>query len=376
MRVQSNQRRLKSSQFKYSDDLSATKPKVHPRVLNYPNRRNESRSLIMSICHPSDTSSSTFTTHSEPPTSNCVVLNDGDQIDLTRLTVEELNQLQCREEPAFAQKIGLTPKGSTIRTAVIRQAYETICATLDELSRRKVVGQTLSMGMDRRYTQFVLEQLASQSKMGIDGGVFELGFGSGIFLQAASQVGHRIGGLEVASQLFDDAKTRLPASYHGNLWLGDFCSIDFDDQYESYSLAYWNDVFEHIPVDEISDYLTKLYRLLKPGGKLITITPNWHMRPSDVTSTFLPSRTEAVGFHLKEYKLREVRQLLLESGFETVHTPQYISSTRYYFSNAFDLTFFKASLEPMLEFLPFKLAVQMCRRFGLSCTVATKGKPR
>lgn len=330
----------------------------------------------MTICHPTDSSLSFLSSQSETPKSNCVVLNDGVQIDLSRLSVEELTQLQCHEEPAFAKKIGLTLKGSHQRTAVIRQAYETICATLDELSRRKVAGQTLSMGMDRRYTQFLLEQLASQCRLGIDGGVFELGFGSGIFLQAASQVGHRIGGLEVASQLFDDAKTRLPAGDHGNLWLGNFCSIDFGDQYESYSLAYWNDVFEHIPVDEISDYLTKLYQLLKPGGKLITITPNWHMRPSDVTSTFLPSRSDAVGFHLKEYTLREVRQLLLESGFETVHTPQYIGSKRYFFSNTFDVTFFKASLEPMLEFLPFKLAVQMCRRFGLSCTVATKGNPR
>ena len=328
----------------------------------------------MSTCHHSDNSLGFLSSPVEDFTKNCVVLNDGNRVDLSCLSVDELRQLQCSEEPAFAKKIGLTSKGSQERTSIIREAYETICTTLDELSRRKVAGQTLSMGMDRRYTQFVLEQLETQSRLGIDGGVFELGFGSGIFLQAASEAGHRIGGLEVASQLFDDAKTRLPASDHGNLWLGDFCSIVFDDQYESYSLAYWNDVFEHIPVDEISDYLKKLYRLLKPGGKLITITPNWHMRPSDVTSTFMPFRTEAVGFHLKEYTLREVRQLLLDSGFETVKTPQYISAKRYFFSNTFDVTGLKASLEPMLELLPFKLAVQMCRRFGLSCTVATKGQ--
>ena len=327
----------------------------------------------MSTCHDSDKLLGFSSSAVEDYTTNCVVLNNGNQIDLSRLSEAELTQLQYLEEPAFAKKIGLTSKGSQERTAIIREAYETICATLDELSRRKVSGQTLSMGMDRRYTQFVLEQLASQSSKGIDGGVFELGFGSGIFLQAASEAGHRIGGLEVASQLFDDAKAKLPASDHSNLWLGDFCSIDFGNQYESFSLAYWNDVFEHIPVDEISDYLTKLYRLLKPGGKLITITPNWHMRPSDVTSTFMPSRTEAVGFHLKEYTLREVRQLLLKSGFETVQTPQYISAKRYFFSNTFDVTGLKATLEPMLELLPFKLAVQMCRRFGLSCTVATKG---
>ena len=311
-----------------------------------------------------------------PLAMNCVALVDGKHVNLHHLSVEELTQLQITQEPAFAEKIASTKKGSAERTAVIRQAYETICTTLDELSRRKNAGQSLSMGMDRRYTEFVLQQLVAQCKSGKDGGVFELGFGSGIFLQAASQAGHRVGGLEVTSHLFEEAKTKLPVSQQDNLWFGDFCSIDFGNQYESYGLAYWNDVFEHIPVDEISDYLRKLYCLLKPGGKLITITPNWHMRPSDVTCNFRPSRSEAVGFHLKEYTLGEVRQLILDAGFKTVHTPLFITSKQYYFSDTFDLTGLKARMEPILEFLPFKLAVQMCRRFGLSCTIATKGDAR
>ena len=142
----------------------------------------------------------------------------------------------------------------------------------------------------------------------------------------------------------------------------------------SYSVAYWNDVFEHIPVDEISDYLQTLHSLLKPGGKLITITPNWHMRPSDVTDLFLPPRSSAVGFHLKEYTLREVRQLLFAAGFTKIQTPLFISRNAIHMSNAFDITAVKSFLEPLLEWLPFQAAVQACRRLGLSCTVATKGK--
>jgi len=305
--------------------------------------------------------------------SKLVTLLEGEQVQLAELSFDELLQLQCEQEPAFARRIAGTKKASPERAAAIRHAYETVCAILDQMSQRKVAGQTLSMGMDVRYKRFVLDLLAGQRSRGIDGGVFELGFGSGIFLQAASDAGHRVGGLEVSSPLFEETKSKLPVSSHSNLWLGNFCSIDFGSQRESYSLAYWNDVFEHIPVDEIGDYLRALYGLLKPGGKLITITPNWHMRPSDVTALFQPRRTEAIGFHLKEYTLREVRQLLLEAGFTSVRTPLFISPNRFYYSSFCDVTQLKSILEPLLEYLPIQVAIQMCRRFGLNCTVATKG---
>ncbi|MDZ4849862.1 MAG: class I SAM-dependent methyltransferase [Pirellulaceae bacterium] len=332
----------------------------------------------MSICTPSEIATSfnpvlPKADVADSSATNVVVLENGKRVELTALSFDELTQLQCEQEPAFAKRIVATKRGSLERSESIRLAYESICTILDEMSSREVVGQTLSMGMDSRYTRFALEQLEAQRRKGIDGGVFELGFGSGIFLQAASLAGHRVGGLEVTSQLFEEAKAKLPKQDQPNLLLGDFCSIDLRGEQESYSIAYWNDVFEHIPVDEVSEYIQRLYRLLKPGGMLITITPNWHMRPSDVTTLFSASRTEPVGFHLKEYTLGEVRQLLFNAGFETVHTPWFISSRKFYYSSKLDVTGLKSLMEPLLEFLPFKVAVQMCRRFGLSCTIATKG---
>jgi 2-polyprenyl-3-methyl-5-hydroxy-6-metoxy-1,4-benzoquinol methylase len=302
-----------------------------------------------------------------------VVLVDGTQCDLLGLSTSELIQLQAEQEPAFASRIVASPKGSLERSAAVRQAYETVCEVLDEVSNRQAQGQSLSMGMDPRYIRLVLELLGKQKAKGVEGGFFELGFGSGIMLEAAARAGYRVGGLEVAGQLFDEAKNKLPVEHHGNLWLGDFCATDFGNQNNSYGVVYWNDVFEHIPADEISDYLLKLNGLLKPGGKLVTITPNWHMRPSDVTVQFNPPRTTASGFHLKEYTLAEVRKLLLSSGFARVQTPTYISRSAIYLSDMLDITSVKASMEPLLEMLPFKAAVQACRRFGLNCTIATKG---
>ena len=58
--------------------------------------------------------------------------------------------------------------------------------------------------------------------------------------------------------------------------------------------------------------------MLATGGQLLTITPNWHVRPSDVTVAFCPPRTASAGLHLKEYTLGEVRDLLRRAGFRPI----------------------------------------------------------
>lgn len=300
-----------------------------------------------------------------------VVLIDGQRVFLSAYSDAELTRLQYEQEVAFAAAIAASPKNSTQRMETTRHAYQTICEILDEIGVRAGKKNALSMGMDARYIRLVLEILSSQRSRGIGDGIFEVGFGSGLLLKAASDAGHRVAGLEVAPQLLQSARQVLPPTSHSDLLLGDFRSVDLSIHKGKYSLVYWNDVFEHIPVDEISEYLTRIRSLLAPGGKLLTITPNWHMRPSDVTCEFMPPRSEATGFHLKEYTLGEVRKMLLGAGFSTVQTPTYISRKRIWMSSLVDCTFAKAAVEPQLEWLPFKVAVQFCRRFGFNCTLAT-----
>jgi 2-polyprenyl-3-methyl-5-hydroxy-6-metoxy-1,4-benzoquinol methylase len=304
----------------------------------------------------------------EPST---VVLIDGQKIRLSDYSDDQLERLQFDQELAFAAAIKASPKNSQQRVETIRHAYQTVCNILDEISSRRGDSEMLSMGMDARYTRLVLEVLARQRKKSIGDGIFEVGFGSGLMLRAASKAGYRVAGLEVAPQLLQSARQVLPANCHDGLLLGDFRNVDLEKHQGRYSLVYWNDVFEHIPVDEISDYLVRIRSLLAPGGKLLTITPNWHMRPSDVTCVFKPPRTEAIGFHLKEYTLREVNQLLVGAGFSRVQTPTYISRKRIWMPSVGDCTLAKTVFEPMLEWLPFKAAVQCCRRFGFNCTLAT-----
>ncbi len=111
--------------------------------------------------------------------------------------------------------------------------------------------------------------------------------------------------------------------------------------------------------------------MLPPGGQLVTVTPNWHVRPSDVTSLVRPPRTEAQGLHLKEYTLREVRGMLRRAGFAKVATPLVVLPKRFVLCGG-GMIGMKCALEPALEWLPFAAARLACRGFALSCTIATK----
>ena len=301
-----------------------------------------------------------------------VELVDGSSLDLSRLNVSELLDLQWEQETAFADLIKKSRKGTAERTEIIQLAYATVCQILATISAKQGEADFV-MGMDERYKQLVLEQLAELKEIGVNGGLFELGFGSGTLLQAASESGFRVGGLEVAEQLYTNAKQLVPQEDHENLLLGDFLDNDrIESLAGQFSLVYWNDVFEHIPVDEIEDYLAKIHQLLAPDGRLITITPNWYMRPMDVTADHLPVRSTAVGFHLKEYSLSEVCQLLSDAGFASVHTPFFVGRKKIYQAMFPDLTRFKRIVEPALEWVPYSIAVQTCRRFGFCITIATR----
>ncbi|HBE68725.1 MAG TPA: hypothetical protein DDW52_11320 [Planctomycetaceae bacterium] len=303
---------------------------------------------------------------------------DGTQCNIEGWSYHALEQFQCEQEPLFARAIERTRKGSVERADVIRRAYTSICTVLEQMARleseetQENHSAGFSMGMDHRYTDLILELLQEQEASSVPGGLFEVGFSSGVLLSEIANAGYVVGGLEVVQELLDQAKTKLAAEHHDRLLLGDLCKTDLSNHVGRYSVVYWNDVFEHIPVDEISDYLSVIYSLLAPGGKLVTITPNWHMRPSDVTDVFKPPRSEAVGFHLKEYTAGEVCRLVGKAGFRRVETPIFISRSRIYQSRVPVLTRLKNLLEPLLEVMPYAIAVQMCRRFGLNCTIATK----
>jgi SAM-dependent methyltransferase len=227
-------------------------------------------------------------------------------------------------------------------------------------------GHGPAMGYDRRYARLVLELLARRPTDRPR--VFEVGYGCGALLAALPDV--EVAGIEVSPAMHAHACRRLANHRHARLHVGDFLTADLASEVGT-DVVFWNDVLEHLVPDDVPDFLSRIYGLLKPGGYLVTITPNWHMRPNDVTSCFFPPRTTAVGFHLKEYRLREVTALLREAGFRRLATPLLITHKRIVLCGS-GLAGIKCAFEPALEVLPFRAARLLCRALGLSCTIAQR----
>jgi 2-polyprenyl-3-methyl-5-hydroxy-6-metoxy-1,4-benzoquinol methylase len=285
--------------------------------------------------------------------------------NLSALTIEDLVELQWVNERKFAREICDAPKGSSERAQVTARAYDTITAILQH--QQGTTGGHVAMGYNPRYLRLVQNLVRRRQRPR----VFEIGYGSGALLAAMHEQGIEVAGIEVSGSMYRQACDHLPFECRPRLLVGNFLSHDFAADAGTYDLVFWNDVFEHIVPDEIVDFLEKIHSLLAPGGRLVTITPNWHTRPSDVTADFHPPRTEAIGFHLKEYTLREVTRLLQSAGFASVGTPLFVTSSKMFLCGN-GLAALKRSFEPLLEWLPFRAAKLLCRGLGLTCTIARK----
>jgi len=298
-----------------------------------------------------------------------VTLSDGTAADLAGLSPQQLIALQWHEERAFARQILAAAKGSPARAHAIRHAYETVPRIF--VRAWPEAGGTLVMGYHRRQGRLVLDLLAAQRRRGLPASLFEIGFAGGVLLKQASDAGFPVGGIEVSPTLHRAAGRLLGPVCEPCLHLGDFLRCELPASQQPLGVVYWNDVFEHIPPDEILDYLRRIHELLIPGGHLVTITPNWHMRPLDITRAVCAPRTQAAGLHLKEYTLREVTRLLRQAGFRRVAMPL-CATPRQLVRLGKGLAQAKRLFEPGLEFLPYALARLLCRGLALSTTIGTK----
>jgi hypothetical protein len=303
-----------------------------------------------------------------------VTLASGRRLSLEGLSRERLLELQWHEEQEFARDIMAAPKGSIERGAVIRQAYDTICTIL--AAQAAEVGKPLVMGLDRRYVQLVLRLLRAQHEMRHEQpSFFEVGYGCGALVAQVHSHHYPVGGIEVSTVMRQQALELLGERHSPFLLLGDLRQVQLDSLAGPPTLVFWNDVLEHIPPDEIDDYLVKIYELLAPGGALVTITPHWLLRPSDVTGDFCPPRTEARGLHLKEYRLTEIRRLMQRAGFGRIATPLLATRRRLVMCGGGGCLV-KQWIEPWLDRLPVRAAHLICRGLALNATIAWKGADR
>ena len=94
----------------------------------------------------------------------------------------------------------------------------------------------------------------------------------------------------------------------------------------SINLAYSTQLIEHLHPDDAMKQLQNTFKAISPGGYYLCITPNRINGPHDVSRDF---DTIATGFHLKEYTVKELRNLFKLVGFKKVFC--YIGERGWYF---------------------------------------------
>jgi SAM-dependent methyltransferase len=78
-------------------------------------------------------------------------------------------------------------------------------------------------------------------------------------------------------------------------------------------------VIEHLHPGDLGMHVESVRRLLRPGGRYIVCCPHVYAGPADVSRVF--GCDEAAGLHLKEYKWRELVDVLRSAGFDSVFCP-------------------------------------------------------
>ncbi len=114
-----------------------------------------------------------------------------------------------------------------------------------------------------------------------------------------------------AVDISDQHARALPAN--AELVISDGTSIPVPPA--SVDVAFSDQLMEHLHPDDAREQLRNIHRALKPGGVYFCITPNRLYGPSDISAYF---DHEARGFHLREYTMREIREMFLVAGFPTV----------------------------------------------------------
>ena len=73
-------------------------------------------------------------------------------------------------------------------------------------------------------------------------------------------------------------------------------------------------LIEHLHPEDTGNHFELVQRILKPGGKYVFQTPHALSGPYDISKFF---SDVAEGFHLKEWTYREIKTLVLKSGFSS-----------------------------------------------------------
>lgn len=138
-----------------------------------------------------------------------------------------------------------------------------------------------------------------------DKSILDIGSGDGFVIKVLKKIGWTVYGTEVSQRAVDEAKREGVQVFLGQIEDINFGDLKFDYIRMSHSL-------EHLPNPKKS--LKKILYLLKPGGKLIILVPNY----ASPSAIFFKNRWLGLDLprHLYVFTPKTLTKLLEESGFE------------------------------------------------------------
>lgn len=229
-------------------------------------------------------------------------ITNGETVDLVKLSVEELRRLHYEEELCYANLIRGSAPFSAERAALMSKGYEVTFEIIRTIADLTGVGskQLWLFGANNSYVRLaenIVKKVVSEKGCC---NFFEAGVGAGLIISAVSKLrGVNVSGCDVFvnKEYIKD---------HLNVSQGTIYDVLIALKDNSIDVFYWNDVFEHILLDEIDFHIELIRQKLSDRGIIITITPNKLTGPSDITNAFEPKGSASKGFHFCEWTFKEV----------------------------------------------------------------------
>lgn len=137
----------------------------------------------------------------------------------------------------------------------------------------------------------------------------EIGPGDCSLSLTVSEFTNKTFAVDVSNEITKDLNT--PSNF--SLIISDGSSIPLPDS--SIDVVFSNQLMEHLHPDDSLQQLNHIFRVLKKNGSYICITPNKFSGPHDISKYF---DEVATGFHLKEYSVKELKEIFIKAGFSKI----------------------------------------------------------